>query len=138
MGGRAPLILVADDDADVLELVQLRLTLAGYEVLTARTGEEALASVRESAPALAVLDVTMPGLGGLEVTEAIRAEEETRSMPVILLSARVSDADVERGLGSGADEYMKKPFDPKDLRDRVGALLEISSGRPEALGANSP
>ena len=125
--GSAPLVLVADDDDDILELVTFRLERAGYEVITACDGEQALRAAREKAPALAVLDVAMPKLTGIEVTEALREAEKTREMPVILLTASVQQADLERGMSAGANHYMRKPFDPAELREMVQALLERSA-----------
>jgi DNA-binding response OmpR family regulator len=124
--GPRPLVLVADDDPDILALVVLRLERAGYELALASDGEEALRLARERTPDLAVLDVMMPGLTGDEVTRRIRADEATSSMPVILLTARVQEADVARGLDAGADEYMKKPFSAQDLRECVQTLLARS------------
>lgn len=119
----APLVLVADDDPDILALVAFRLEKAGYRVVTAADGEQALALARERLPALAVLDVMMPRLTGYEVTKQLRAGETTRDIPVILLTARVQDADVARGFEAGADDYIKKPFSPQELRARVQAIL---------------
>jgi DNA-binding response OmpR family regulator len=116
-------ILVADDDRDILELVAFRLERAGYEVLTAGDGEQALATARERQPALAVLDVMMPKLTGYEVVKAMRADEGTSRIPVILLTARVQEADVSRGFEAGADDYIRKPFSPQELRSRVEAIL---------------
>ena len=116
-------VLVADDDADILELVSFRLERAGYEVVSARDGEDALKQAVELQPDLAVLDVMMPKLNGYEVTQEIRRSEATRSMPVILLTARVQDVDITRGFDAGADDYIKKPFSPQELRVRVQAVL---------------
>jgi DNA-binding response OmpR family regulator len=121
---RRPLVLVADDDADILTLVAFRLERAGCEVITARSGDEALKLAIEQTPDLAVLDVMMPGLDGYGVTRELRRTEVTAEMPVILLTARTEDADVARGLAAGADDYVKKPFDAHDLRDRVRRLLD--------------
>jgi DNA-binding response OmpR family regulator len=118
-----PTVLVADDDDDVLELVAFRLERAGYEVITARDGEEALRAARENTPALAVLDVMMPKMTGYDVTRALRKDEQTRQMPVILLTARVQEADVNRGFDAGADDYIRKPFSPQELRARIEAVL---------------
>lgn len=118
-----PLVLVADDDADILALVAFRLERSGYSVVTAADGEEALRVARERHPDLAVLDVMMPKLTGYDVTRALRAEEATARMPVILLTARVQEADVARGFEAGADDYVKKPFSPQELRARVQAVL---------------
>ena len=121
--GEAPLVLVADDDPDILALVAFRLERAGYAVVTADNGEEALALARERLPALAVLDVMMPRLTGYQVTKQLREGEATKDIPVILLTARVQEADVARGFEVGADDYIKKPFSPQELRARVQAIL---------------
>lgn len=122
--GARRLVLVADDDDDSRALVGFRLEHAGYEVVTAADGEQALSLARERAPDLAVLDMMMPKLTGLDVTRQLRANEATKGIPVILLTARVQEADIARGVEAGADDYVKKPFSPQDLRDRVQALLE--------------
>jgi DNA-binding response OmpR family regulator len=118
-----PVVLVADDDADILELVSFRLERAGYDVVPVTDGEEALQRAVELRPDLAVLDVMMPKLNGYEVTQELRQKEATRAMPVILLTARAQDADVTRGFDAGADDYIKKPFSPQELRARVQAVL---------------
>jgi DNA-binding response OmpR family regulator len=118
-----PLVLVADDDDDIRSLVSFRLQRSGYRVIVASDGEEALALALEHAPDLAVLDVMMPKLDGYEVTRRLRGEDATRAMPVILLTARAQEADVARGFESGADDYLRKPFSPQELRARVQAIL---------------
>jgi DNA-binding response OmpR family regulator len=118
-----PLVLVADDDADILQLVAFRLERSGYDVVRATDGEEALRIATEARPDLAVLDVMMPKLTGYDVTRRIREDEATSQIPVILLTARVQDADVARGFEVGADDYLKKPFSPQELRARVQAIL---------------
>jgi DNA-binding response OmpR family regulator len=118
-----PLVLAADDDEDMLELVAFRLERSGYTVLRARDGEEALDLARSERPDLAVLDVMMPKLDGFELTRRLRAEEATSGMPIILLTARAQDADLDRGFGSGADDYIRKPFSPQELSTRVQAIL---------------
>ena len=118
-----PVILAADDDEDILQLVVFRLERSGYTVLQARDGEEALALAVAERPDLAVLDVMMPKMDGFEVTRRLRAEEATKSMPIILLTARAQDADVQRGFDAGADDYLRKPFSPQELRARVQAIL---------------
>lgn len=118
-----PLVLVADDDPDILTLVGFRLERAGYEVLPARDGEEALTLALERQPDLAILDVMMPKLDGYEVTQRLRSNQATSGMPVILLTARVQEADITRGFEAGADDYIKKPFSPQELRARVQAIL---------------
>jgi len=118
-----PVVLAADDDEDILELVAFRLERSGYTVLRARDGEEALQVAREQRPDLVVLDVMMPKLDGFEVTRRLRADELTRSTPIILLTARAQDADVQTGFDAGADDYLRKPFSPQELRARVQAIL---------------
>jgi two-component system, OmpR family, phosphate regulon response regulator PhoB len=119
-----PVILCADDDVDILSLVSLRLERAGYEVVRAEDGERAVAAARERRPAIAVLDVMMPKLTGYEVLAAVRADPALRGMKVILLSARVQEADVHEGLDAGADAYLAKPFKAPELLERVNELLE--------------
>jgi DNA-binding response OmpR family regulator len=120
---RRPLVLVADDDPDIRSLVTLRLEKSGYEVVAAGDGEQALAAALARAPDLALLDVMMPKLDGYEVTQRLRQEEATRHLPVILLTARVQETDIARGVEAGADDYVKKPFSTSELRDRVQAVL---------------
>ena len=121
--GHRPLVLVADDDEDILQLLAFRLEHAGYEVVQAQNGKQALRLALELHPALAVLDVMMPGLDGYEVTRELRRHEITSAMPVILLTARAQESDVSRGIAAGADDYVKKPFDARVLKERVERLL---------------
>lgn len=118
-----PLVLVADDDPDIMSLVTLRLGLDGYEVIGAPDGERAVEEALERTPDLALIDVTMPKLDGYEVAERLRQHEPTSAIPIILLTARVQDSDVARGIEAGADDYVKKPFSTADLRMRVQAAL---------------
>jgi two-component system phosphate regulon response regulator PhoB len=118
-----PLVLCADDEEDILALVALRLERAGFRVVRASDGERALAIARAERPALAVLDVMMPRMTGVEVLRALRADETTRGMRVILLSARVQESDVTGGLDAGADAYLAKPFRAPDLVAKVQELL---------------
>jgi DNA-binding response OmpR family regulator len=117
------LVLVADDDDDILALVCYRMEKAGYDVVRARDGEEALQLASELLPALAILDVMMPKADGYEVTRRLREQETTSRMPIILLTARSQEADVQRGFEAGADDYIRKPFSPQELRARVQAIL---------------
>jgi DNA-binding response OmpR family regulator len=120
-----PLVLVADDDPDILNLVALRLERDGYEVVRATDGQLALDQALDRSPDLALIDVSMPRLDGYQVTERLRANESTRQMPIILLTARVQDADVARGVEAGADGYVKKPFSTDQLRSRIQAVLGL-------------
>ena len=117
------LVLIADDDEDILQLVSVHLRRLGCDVVVARDGAAALSLALERRPALALIDVTMPKLDGIEVTRLLRSAEETRGLPVILLSARVQEADVARGLEAGADGYLAKPLAGSELRERVAAVL---------------
>ena len=121
-----PVILIADDDEDILELVRLRLTRSGYETVLARNGAEALEAARERKPDLALLDVSMPAMNGYEVTEALKRDPLTKDIPVILLTARAQQTDVARGFEAGADDYITKPFSPQALQIRVAAALGAS------------
>lgn len=121
--GSGQLVLIADDDIDILDLVQFRLEQTGYDTVIAADGEEALRLVRERSPDVCVLDVLMPKLDGLEVLKAMRRDERTRRIPVLILTATVQDRDVARGFGAGADDYLGKPFSPRELQARVAALL---------------
>jgi DNA-binding response OmpR family regulator len=118
-----PVVLAADDDEDILELVTFRLERSGYTVVQARDGEEAWNLAQAKRPDLAVLDVMMPKLDGFELTRRLRANEATSRMPIILLTARAQDADVQQGFDAGADDYIRKPFSPQELRARVQAIL---------------
>jgi DNA-binding response OmpR family regulator len=116
-------VLLAEDDPDILTLVQLRLERWGYRVLTATNGADALERALENRVDLALLDVQMPGLTGVEVTKRLRADERTHGVPVILLTASVQEREVGAGLEAGAVDYVKKPFDPNDLRARIERAL---------------
>jgi DNA-binding response OmpR family regulator len=118
-----PLILIADDDPDILALVSFRLERAGYEVVQARNGEEAVQVALARRPDLAVIDVMMPRVDGYEATRQLRQQEETSRMPIILLTARVQEEDIARGFDAGADDYVRKPFSPQELGSRVQAAL---------------
>jgi DNA-binding response OmpR family regulator len=123
VGNHVPVLLVADDDEDILTLVQLRLARSGYEVVIARDGEEALRLAQERSPDLAVLDWMMPKATGIEVLRALRAGDATAEMPVVLLTARASEDDVQAGMEAGADDYIQKPFSPQELASRVQTIL---------------
>jgi len=129
---RQPVVLVADDDEDVLELVAFRLRRAGYRTITARDGREAMELVRTEHPDLSVLDVAMPEMDGLEVTRALRGSDQTREMPIILLTARSQERDVMAGIEAGANAYIRKPFSHRELRARVESMLAETEGPGDA------
>jgi CheY-like chemotaxis protein len=120
------LILVADDDGDVRELVVFRLERAGYRVVTAADGQEAVEVALERSPDVCVIDVMMPKLDGYQVTERLRASPGLAEVPIVLLTASVEDAAVSRGFEVGANDYIKKPFGPHELLERIAAALGSS------------
>jgi DNA-binding response OmpR family regulator len=120
-------VLVADDDRDIRELVAFKLQAAGFTVLTAVDGDDALAQVLEHRPDVAVLDVMMPGRSGRQVLQEVRGHTEVGATRVILLTAKAQEADVESGFSLGADDYVVKPFSPRELLSRVQAVLARST-----------
>jgi DNA-binding response OmpR family regulator len=120
--GRAT-ILVVDDEPDICELVSYNLAREGYRVVSERDGETGLERIFKSPPDLLVLDLLLPKMSGLEALQAIRSESRTRSLPVLILTARAAEMDKLIGFERGADDYLTKPFSPKELVARVGALL---------------
>lgn len=121
------MLLVADDDPDLVTLIARRLRKAGYEVITASDGEEALQMAEDFLPHLAVLDVMMPKLTGIDVIIRLRAIPATQNMPVILISAGFPHDATRGGLPGGADDYIMKPFGAQELSSRVHAVLARSS-----------
>ena len=121
-------ILVVDDEPEICELVTYNLAREGYRVLSEREGESGLDRVFKSPPDLLILDLLLPKLSGLEVLQAIRSEPRTRSLPVLILTARGTEMDKLVGFERGADDYLTKPFSPKELVARVGAILRRTRG----------
>lgn len=119
-------ILIVDDEPNQLELLSFNLSKAGYEVIRAEDGQSALDIIEDSHPDLVILDWMMPYLSGIELCRTLRARAETRHLPVILLSARGDEGDRTLGLDIGADDYISKPFSPRELVSRVNALLRRS------------
>jgi len=116
-------VLVADDDPDILELVELNFMLEGFDVLTAADGREAEAMARLKRPDVVVLDIMMPERDGLDVLTSLRADPSTRDIPVVLLTAKSTNAEVLEGWRAGAAGYTTKPFDPGELVRYVTQLL---------------
>ena len=133
MPQRKPLILVVDDDPGILKLVTLNLELEGYQVITASDGKTALQLVENEQPTLVILDVMMPGLDGLQVTQRIR---KNMNLPIIILSAKGETSDRVSGLDVGADDYLAKPFEPAELLARVRSVLRradaFTFGEPQS------
>ena len=127
-------ILVAEDDHDIAELVSHYLKKAGWSSHVATAGDQALAYIRNHPVDVVILDVMLPGMTGLEVCQALRADRATAGLPVIMLTARVEEADRVRGLELGADDYVPKPFSPNELVARIRALVRRSQ-RTESTDA---
>ena len=116
-------VLIADDEPNIVVSLEYLLKRAGYTVLVARDGQEAIDTIRSERPALVLLDVMMPKKSGHEVCAELRADEALRGTLVLMLSAKGRDTDVDKGLGVGADAYMTKPFSTKDLAAKVAEML---------------
>lgn len=117
-------VVLAEDDVDIRDLVQIVLEQLDLEVRAVGTGAEALEVGQQEVPRLFLLDITMPGMNGLEVCRAIRADEKLQDVPVIFMTARAQASDVAAGIEAGADTYIIKPFGPIELREHVEALLD--------------
>ena len=129
-------ILVVEDEEDILELVTYNLMREGYQVEGVRTGEEALAAVNRDLPDLIVLDLMLPGVDGMEICRQIRANSRYQHVPLVMLTAKTEESDIVSGLELGADDYITKPFSPKELVARVRVVLrrvEGSSAAPEII-----
>jgi two-component system, OmpR family, phosphate regulon response regulator PhoB len=120
---RTPRVLVVEDEPDIAALIAYQLTREGYRVETASNGEQALASIGRGMPDLVVLDRMLPGLSGDEVLRSLRKEDDTQSLPVLVLTAKREQEDRIRGLELGADDYLTKPFSPRELVLRVQSIL---------------
>lgn len=125
-----PKILVVDDEPDAVELIAFNLQAAGFEVVTAADGAEALRKTRSHAPKLVVLDLMLPEVDGLEVCKLLRRDPATAGIPILMLTARASEVDRVVGLELGADDYVTKPFSPRELVLRVKKLLERGQPAP--------
>ena len=126
-------ILVVDDEIYIVHILDFSLGMEGYEVLTALDGEQAIEKARSEHPDLIVLDIMMPKLDGYETCKILKAGDDTKSIPVILLSAKGRNVDQKIGFEVGADDYITKPFSPRKLVERINALLGQSS--PQRLQA---
>jgi len=125
-------VLLVEDEPDIRDLIVLHLRHDGYEVGTAVSGEDALAQVRQAPPDLVILDLMLPGMGGLEVCRRLRQDRVTASLPIVMLTAKADEVDRVVGLELGADDYVVKPFSPKELLARVRAVLRRTRPGPSA------
>ncbi len=123
-------ILIVDDEPDTVELIAFHLKAAGFDVATAADGEEALAKARLLLPQLIILDLMLPGVDGLEVCKILRRDQQTAHTPILILTARAAERDRVRGLELGADDYVTKPFSPRELVLRVKRLLQRPQPAP--------
>lgn len=121
-------VLVVEDDHVIRELLVVNLRMEGHETVTAVDGGEALAAVEARAPDVILLDMMMPGIDGWEVAGRLKGNERTRGIPIVALSARAMQADIERGTALGVDRYVTKPFDPIELMQLVEQLVEDDAG----------
>ena len=124
-------ILVIEDEPDILEVLNYNLSREGYKVCTSRNGEEGLRLAAKESPDLVILDLMLPGLDGIEVCRRLRQDPVTRSTPVIMATAKSEESDLVLGLGVGADDYIVKPFSPRELIARVQAVLRRGPMRDE-------
>ena len=116
-------VLLVDDDPVILKLLQVNFEMEGYTVMTAADGVEGLEKARAERPDIVLLDIMMPRMDGLQVTQALKGDDATKDIPIILLSAKAQASDIQAGRDMGADDYLTKPFDPLELLERVGDLL---------------
>ena len=129
-------ILIVEDEEDILELVKYNLVREGYEVKDATTGEEALKIVQSAALDLIILDLMLPGVDGLEVAKILKNDSMTRTISIIMLTAKGEESDIVTGLELGADDYITKPFSPRILIARVRAILRRKGEKPDDDMAN--
>jgi CheY-like chemotaxis protein len=116
-------ILIAEDEKDIRELISFTLKFAGHEVIATANGEEAFNTTLQQIPDLVLLDVRMPRMNGYEACERIKAEPSTKNIPVVFLSAKGQESEIQAGLQAGATEYILKPFSPDQLTERVRVIL---------------
>jgi DNA-binding response OmpR family regulator len=118
-----PTVLLVEDDPVILRLLEVNFELEGFAVLLAHDGAEGIELARSGAPDLIISDIMMPKVSGLELVAALKTDDATSAIPIILLSAKAQSSDVKAGMEAGADDYVTKPFEPLDLVDRVNGLL---------------
>ena len=116
-------IIAIEDEADILEVVAYNLKREGFEVQGVRDGEEGLAAIRRRQPDLVLLDLMLPGIDGLEICRQLKNDQFSKAIPIVMLTAKGEESDIVLGLGMGADDYITKPFSPKELVARVKAVL---------------
>ena len=128
---RRETILVIEDEPDIREVIEYNLRREGYQVIAARDGESAVTLAKRESPDLLLLDLMLPGLDGLEVCRRLKSDPLTRSVPIVMVTAKGEESDIVLGLGLGADDYITKPFSPRELVARVRAVLRRGPLREE-------
>ena len=118
-----PKILVIEDEPDILEVMQYNLEREGYKVVACRNGEQGLSRIRTDNPDIVILDLMLPGMDGVEVCRQVKSDPVTRAIPIIMVTAKAEESDIVLGLGIGADDYIGKPFSPRELIARVKVVL---------------
>lgn len=131
--GRQQKILIVEDEKDIRDLVEIHLKRAGFETTLARDGQEAFRKIQSSKPDLIVLDLMLPEMDGKELTKLLKAREDTKQIPIVMLTAKTEEVDRIVGFELGADDYIPKPFSPRELVLRVQAVLKRTEKRPDEV-----
>ena len=122
-GMKKPKIVVIEDEVDILEVINYNLSKEGFDVCSALDGEEGFGLIKKEVPDLVLLDLMLPGLDGIEICRKLKTDYSTRSIPIIMVTAKGEESDIVLGLGMGADDYMVKPFRPRELMARIRSVL---------------
>ena len=130
-------IVVIEDEVDILEVINYNLSKEGFDVCSALDGEEGLALIKKEVPDLVLLDLMLPGLDGIEICRKLKTDYSTRSIPIIMVTAKGEESDIVLGLGMGADDYMVKPFRPRELMARIRSVLRRGDFIEEGEGVVS-
>ena len=132
-------ILVIEDEVDILEVLEYTLSREGFRVLSTRDGEDGVYLARKDAPRLVLLDLMLPGLNGIDVCRRLKADPVTQELPIIMVTAKGEESDIVLGLGVGADDYITKPFSPKELEARIATILRrVGRGNAEVESREMP
>ena len=134
---KKPKIVVIEDEVDILEVINYNLSKEGFDVCSALDGEEGLALIKKEVPDLVLLDLMLPGLDGIEICRKLKTDYSTRSIPIIMVTAKGEESDIVLGLGMGADDYMVKPFRPRELMARIRSVLRRGDFIEESEGVVS-
>ncbi|WP_354625220.1 response regulator [Psychromonas sp. MME2] len=130
-------IVVVEDEADILEILTYNLQREGFDVVSASNGIQGLQLIRDHLPDIALLDLMLPGMDGLDICKQLRSQTETANIPIIMVTAKSEESDIVLGLGLGADDYVSKPFSPKELIARIKSTLRRGQHRVEKSSSNT-